>query len=151
MESNKYKILKNQCGWEFRCRRDDKLNFFVLCGLCVSQFQPQASLTANNGYLKKLFKCPALRAIFVSKCQAPCSCYDGQMPGPSPSYQYKKILVAIFLINITFSAQMKWLKIGHERVTATERQSKIIDGFIAFIGLLRLIQVNTLFIQNDIV
>ena len=46
---------------------------------------------------------------------------------------------------------MKWLKIGHERVTATERQSKIIDGFIAFMGLLRSIQVNALFIQNDIV
>ena len=31
---------------------------------------------------EKLFKCPALRAIFVGKCPAPRSFCGGQMPGP---------------------------------------------------------------------
>ena len=34
------------------------------------------------GHLKKLFKCPALRAIFVGKCPADRSFCGGQMPGP---------------------------------------------------------------------
>ena len=34
------------------------------------------------GHLKKLFKCPALRAIFVGKCPVSRSYYDGQMSGP---------------------------------------------------------------------
>ena len=54
--------------------------------LCVSQFQPQASPRANPraypGHLKKLFKCPVLRAIFVGKCPPPRSFCGGQMPGP---------------------------------------------------------------------
>ena len=58
-----------------------------VCILCASQFQPRASPSRVNprSYprpLKKLFKCPALRAIFVGKCPAPRSYYDGQMPGP---------------------------------------------------------------------
>ena len=54
----------------------------ILRSLCASQFQPRASPPANPGQLKKLVKCPALWAIFVGKCPAPRSYYDGQMPGP---------------------------------------------------------------------
>ena len=53
--------------------------------LCVSQFQPRASSPSPGqtpGHLKKLFKCPALRAIFVGKCPAPLSFCGGQMPDP---------------------------------------------------------------------
>ena len=58
-----------------------------VCILCASQFQPRASPSRANPRtyprpLKKLFKCPALRAIFVGKCPAPRSYYDGQMPSP---------------------------------------------------------------------
>ena len=53
----------------------------------MSQFQPRASPPPGKpwvypGHLKKLFKCPALRAIFVGKCPAPRSFCGGQMPGP---------------------------------------------------------------------
>ena len=43
---------------------------------------PGANPRAYPGHLKKMFKCPALRAIFVGKCPAPHSYYDGQVPGP---------------------------------------------------------------------
>ena len=43
---------------------------------------PRANPWAYPEHLKKLFKCPVLRAVFVGKCPAPRSYYDGQMPGP---------------------------------------------------------------------
>ena len=43
---------------------------------------PKQTPLAYPGHLKKLFKCPALQAIFVGKCPARHSFCGGQMPSP---------------------------------------------------------------------
>ena len=52
---------------------------------------------ANPGHLKKLFKCSALRAIFVGKCPDPRFFCGGQMLRPPVHpINITKLLVAIF-------------------------------------------------------
>ena len=99
--------------------------------LCASHFQPRASPRANPraypGHLKKLFKCPALRAIFVGKCPAPRSYYDGSLlanaRSPSPSDQYTKLLVAIFNKHNCFSS-VELYKTGHEMSHSDSKKAK---------------------------
>ena len=58
---------------------------FCICYVRVNssrEHPPRANPRAYPGHLKKLFKCPALRAFFVGKCPAPGSLCGGQMPGP---------------------------------------------------------------------
>ena len=49
---------------------------------CRGKYNREHPPPANPGHLKKLFKCPAMRAIFVGKCPTPRSFCGGQMPGP---------------------------------------------------------------------
>ena len=57
-------------------------SYIIRCESIPAASIPQANPRAYPGHLKRLFKCPALRAIFVGKCPAPRSFCGGQMPGP---------------------------------------------------------------------
>ena len=115
---------------------------------CASQFQPRASPRSNPGHLKKMFKCPALRAISVGKCPALRSYYDGQLNAQpsSPSDQYTKLLVAIFNKHNCFSST-ELHKTGHE-MNHSDRKTDKANGSIAFIVLLWSISSLHL-LQND--
>ena len=87
-----------------------------------------------NWHLKKMIKCPALRAIFIGKCPAPRSFYDGPMPGPPvhPTNLQKYWLPFYNKHNCFSSIELH--KTGRNESPRSNKEKA--NGFIAFIGIL---------------
>ena len=86
---------------------------------------PRAKPRAYSGHLKKLFKCPALRAIFVGKCPAPVPSVVVKCPALQSIRSIYKVIGCHILLNITVSAQKNCIKQVTKWVNSTEkRQSK---------------------------
>ena len=82
--------------------------------IVLSRHNMRVNSCCEPGHLKKMVKCPALRASCVGKYPAPRSCYDSQMP-VLPLHQtniYAKILVVIFDKHKCFSSILQ--KTDHE-------------------------------------
>ena len=128
---------------------DDTCSAFscqTLFYLCASQFQPRASPLHIPGIWKKIFKYPALRAIFVSKCPGHVPTMIIKCPTPSPSDRYTRLFVALFNKR-NCSGLIELHKTGHEISDCDWKQEKAIS-LIAFIGLL--CSINALhLLQND--
>ena len=108
---------------------DKYYNFvIVMCeSIPTMSIPPQANPWTNPGLLKKLVKCPALRANFSDWqiSRPPFLLWWSNARPPSPSDQFTKIVVAIFFNkHIKCFSSIELHKTGHEMSHSDSKKIK---------------------------